>query len=144
MWRSTLFLFASLTAAALAADPAAITAELRRQVLLLSSSDRIEIRGEILCANQSIARFYSMRRYEPAWSDAHAGQLLGFLGRIDEEGLNPAGYHLQTLQQVLTEKNLAPVELAHRDLLLTDAFTAAAHHLLNGRVDPERSFQHGA
>jgi murein L,D-transpeptidase YcbB/YkuD len=91
---------------------------------------------------QSLLRgFYGARKMEPAWTNGRGmnGQARDFVERVaraEEEGLDPANYSLDALEERLDEPPKEPKTLAEADLL----FTIAAFHYMSdvfdGRISP--------
>ena len=86
-----------------------------------------------------LERFYALRQYAPAWTDMagpnqRASILRQFLYVADEEGLNPATFHLPALAGIWNRRK--PEELASLDLLLSDAFFRYAREVRTGRISP--------
>lgn len=110
-------------------------------VLALPSGDTIHVSDEMKA-------FYKARFYRAAWTSRKGihprGQaLVTALNEADEEGLDPADYHLKSIP-VLVEQaktDLAqdlPVGdgLGNLDLLLTEAFLRYATDIRRGTIDP--------
>ena len=102
------------------------------------------------CNPSSVARFYQMRKYEPAWTrDGYplpvAEALAKAVKGADAEGLQPKNYHLERIESSLgnIRQDLARNErpdtgkILEMEFLLSDAYLVYAAHLLNGRVNPE-------
>jgi len=111
---------------------------------------RIEVGDQPIYSSVTLPMFYERRAYRPAWSDntgplTQVDDLIGTIALADQEGLQPADYHLAKLQMTLGEirqsrqKNLPfnPQHLADLDLLATDAFLILGSHFLAGRINPE-------
>jgi L,D-transpeptidase YcbB len=101
-------------------------------------------------AAEALAKFYKMRRFEPAWTvqgkpTVHADMFLTVLNMAEQDGLQPETYHLGTIQEIIEAvKVIETISsepdiylLADLDLLLTDAFLTYGSHLLAGQVSPE-------
>ncbi len=109
---------------------------------------RIVVAGELIHCSAVLPLFYERRLFGPAWSDARgplpqASRLLATLRAASREGLDPAAYHVETVEALRAGRHqpgLTPVTSpplrVDLDLLLTDAFLLYASHLLSGRVDP--------
>lgn len=119
-------------------DPVVVTIE--AQVGALMDPQVQTIRGVRIALPERIQEFYSRRGFSPAWTDpALAGQLRKALADSYHDGLDPADYHLSTLQQLAHELALpgATAELrAQNDILMTEALLRLAYHLSFGKVDP--------
>ena len=105
------------------------------------------IAGERLHATENLPVFYTKRAYKPAWFRAdqptpQVGTLLGFIHRLENDGLQPQDYHLNLIQRGLSalKEPVSPGKrqsrsLADLDLLLSDAYFTSATHLLAGKVN---------
>jgi murein L,D-transpeptidase YcbB/YkuD len=94
---------------------------------------------ELMLDWSSIEYFYNQRNYKPVWvnrggPDTHAIHLRQTLYVADQEGLEPDDYHLETINQLWNQKNLA--ELAALEIYLTDAFFRYAVDVRRGRYRP--------
>ena len=75
--------------------------------------------------------FYAARGGQPLWTTSggelsdRGRALVGALGRVGEDGLDPAAY-----------LGRLPTAVAAREAALTTAFLAFCEHLMRGRVDP--------
>ena len=107
-------------------------------------------RGEPICGVNLIPSFYAARHFSPVWLDSNglrpcARDLVSILETIDQEGLRPPDYHLDSIDRVVNQLSNHPfpaddesaVAWADLDLLLTDAFLLMAAHLSGGRINPE-------
>ncbi|SFL36386.1 L,D-transpeptidase family protein [Halanaerobium salsuginis] len=95
---------------------------------------------------QELDKFYQERYQKPVWFDQtkfkiDVQQLVAEIKASYQEGLNPADYHLRSIEKILKEKDLFKSEnLSSRallDILLTDAYLNLASDYLTGKVDPE-------
>jgi murein L,D-transpeptidase YcbB/YkuD len=97
--------------------------------------------------------FYAGRSFSPAWLAkdgllSNAVQLIHAIEKADEEGLDPADYHLGLIHSLLAEVNQntlwqdagSPV-LARLDITFTDAFLTYAAHLAYGRFNPKTIYK---
>ena len=125
-------------------------ARIEQQVRPNGKAEGFVCRGEPICGVQLMPPFYEARNYNPFWFDSDglrpsARTLVSLLETIDQEGLRPSDYHLDTINRILYQLNqgLFPpdeesaVAWADLDLLLTDAFLLMAAHLSGGRINPE-------
>lgn len=108
---------------------------LRRKVENLSMSAKLNCGQTIQCVS-TLSSFYQNGQFQPVWTSTRSSQLLKALARAEEEGLNAADYHMESLTSWKT-KGQSPVEKAEYELLLTDAYLLYASHLLSGKVNPE-------
>ncbi|HEV8238291.1 MAG TPA: L,D-transpeptidase family protein [Thermoanaerobaculia bacterium] len=93
---------------------------------------------------EQVRTFYQRRQNQPAWfADGRvrdeANQLVDFLAGLDAEGLTPADYRPQQLQQALeaVKKGDASVKPEDVEVGLTWAALLAASDLHDGRVTPD-------
>jgi murein L,D-transpeptidase YcbB/YkuD len=96
------------------------------------------VQGQRLLQPAAVARFYQARNGAHAWDGGDAGEILRAVSNIDQDGLNPADYHLAALKRIVgRERAGAPPALAgDLDLLLTDAVAGMMDHARFGRVLP--------
>jgi murein L,D-transpeptidase YcbB/YkuD len=104
------------------------------------------ITTELMLDWSSIESFYRKRNYKPVWlttsgPDERANQLRQTLHVADQEGLNPADYHIDTITQLWKLRSLD--ELAALDIYLTDAFFRYAIDVHRGRDRPNTPDQNG-
>ncbi|HET7251497.1 MAG TPA: L,D-transpeptidase family protein [Gemmatimonadales bacterium] len=97
-----------------------------------------------------VQRFYRLRRWEPAWSDArgpngNARELADVLAHAGDEGLDPREYDaaavsdgLDKLKQSVIGGAPDPAQLAAYDLLLTRSCLKYAIHVTTGQMDPRQ------
>jgi murein L,D-transpeptidase YcbB/YkuD len=82
--------------------------------------------------------FYARRADTPVWSgnaraDADARTLLAALAHADQDGLEPLDYHVGAA--LVRTEPATPVEIAERDILLSDGALRYARELRVGRAD---------
>ena len=112
---------------------------------------RLTIGDESVYAAVALPAFYERRAYLPAWTHEkgplpEVKSFLNAIQKAEEHGLRPADYHLNKVENLLSEirkkqKFLSspnPRLLVDLDLLLTDAFLIYGSHLVSGRINPER------
>ena len=85
----------------------------------------------------AVARYYEEQGYAPAWTtDAgltdRALQIIARIKQADTDGLNPSDY----LTPPTSMRSATPAELAHADVVLSQAIVAYARHAHAGRQDP--------
>lgn len=112
---------------------------------------KLAVGDESIYATVALPAFYERRAYLPAWT-REKGPLpvvkffLNVIQKAEEHGLRPADYHLNKVENLLSEirkkrKIFSPPDprlLVDLDLLLTDAFLIYGSHLVSGRINPER------
>ncbi len=83
-------------------------------------------------------KFYTERNYTPAWTDkVDRNHLINIIMGAYDEGLIPEDYHFEMIKNkviAFSEGNRDPELLADIDLLMSDAATLYAHHLIWGKV----------
>ena len=102
-----------------------------------------EVGGERIVLGDLVTRYYESQQFVARWRDpARLGQLVDALLDLANDGLDPADYHVETLDRYRAElrrvQALAPGEQAGLELLATDAMMLGLYHLYLGKVDPER------
>jgi len=102
-----------------------------------------QVRGANIVAADGVARFYEADQFQPRWQDpARLDQLVAAIADLQYDGLDPADYHVATLQSFRSDlrgnKSLVPADQADLELLATDAMMLALYHLYFGKVDPEK------
>jgi L,D-transpeptidase YcbB len=89
----------------------------------------------------AVVTFYRQRKYKPLWSNENgrlnrAYDLLQVIIHADDEGLDPADYHLEQIKRYWA--STAIKESIHLDLLLTTAVYRYSNDVYSGRYDPVR------
>lgn len=113
---------------------------LRRTVEYAGVGGDGEVAGARLVGAGLLARFYSARRFEPAWSDARdVEMLLAALEDSEAHGLSPRDFHVDAIRlllQMRAEQSVDPWINASLDILLSDGLVTYANQLSYGKVDP--------
>lgn len=99
------------------------------------------VRGRRIVLTDIVARYYESQQFQPRWRDpARLDLLIAALADLDDDGLDPADYHIEALQAFRTDLRVAtalqPAEQADLELLATDAMMLSLYHLYLGKVDP--------
>ncbi len=124
-----------------APQEAQLAAALQQQLAVLGADPTTPVAGDTLHSLSQVSAFYAQRNYRPAWSDAsQAASLATSIAEADQQGLDPADYHLAAIRGLLAQPVLSPEMFAQRELLLTDAFLTYARHLAEGRLHPQQLF----
>jgi murein L,D-transpeptidase YcbB/YkuD len=133
------------TAATAAPSPTdvALSEAIRERVDHLRYEKQHDVRGSRIVADELVARFYENRRFEPVWQEpARLDALVAAVADLVDDGLEPANYHLDSLQSYRLDRRmgtpLTPQDRADLELVATDAFMLAAYHLYLGAVDPRQ------
>lgn len=97
-----------------------------------------QIAGQPVADPGLLEALYARRDYRPAWTDpGRVTTLLALVRDSARHGLNPADYHLATLE-ALVETRGEPGQRVSLELLATDAAARLAGHLSFGKVDPQK------
>lgn len=88
--------------------------------------------------------YYHKRNYNFAWTkQRNIDDLFQLILEMENEGLNPNDYHLETLTRFKNFVNsklvLEPNLRVHYDLMLSDALLRIMYNLIFGKVDPEQN-----
>lgn len=147
----SLFVFAGVLMAKSTLSP--LTAQIEKRFDTVDADSRMSCGERFIYAPSALRELYRDRHFQPAWIDdggplPHVESFLQAVREAEHEGLRPEDYHLDHISSLVSEwqNRIARKErfpLAGRidlELLLTDAFVLYGHHLLNGRVDPERLY----
>jgi len=99
------------------------------------------VRGRRIVLTDIVARYYESQQFQPKWRDpARLDLLVAALADLDDDGLDPADYHIEALQSFRTDLRAAtalqPAEQADLEFLATDAMMLSLYHLYLGKVDP--------
>ena len=99
------------------------------------------VRGRRIVLTDIVARYYESQQFQPKWRDpARLDLLIAALADLDDDGLDPADYHVEALQSFRTDLRAAtalqPAEQADLEFLATDAMMLSLYHLYLGKVDP--------
>lgn len=95
--------------------------------------------GDIyLFSQDSLAKYYIKRHFEPVWSDAkNREDFIKIIKGSFDEGLDPSDYHLEkitTLYGKIKEGNGEISDYVDLDLLMSDAIALYINHLNYGKV----------
>jgi murein L,D-transpeptidase YcbB/YkuD len=117
------------------------------QQLLIDRVSRIESGEPVTVANSEIASrillpaIYRAHDYTPLWHNPRSvSQLLAAIRHSELDGLDPADYNLDTLENLLQQRRDSAADnvlACDLDLLLTDSLVRLGYHLSFGKVDPE-------
>lgn len=131
--------------------PSSALQESLRHVVGTTELPRYVLRGEAETAPwKETQLFYRQRSFQPAWIQnrwfggnsvrSHAAALLKCLREADQDGLDPAEYSADELEQQVrrVQRSTTAEELAWLDAKLTYTFFEYAAHLYRGRLNPKR------
>jgi murein L,D-transpeptidase YcbB/YkuD len=115
----------------------------RTRVDQLRYASDLDVRGARIVLGDAVARYYEGQGFRGHWGEAaRLDELIGSLGGLRDDGLDPADYHVDALQTFREElrggRRLAPEQQADLELLATDALLLGLSHLYRGKVDPEK------
>jgi murein L,D-transpeptidase YcbB/YkuD len=103
----------------------------------LRTGGALEIEGESIAAGPLLAEIYERRGFTTAWAPEKISELIGIIGGIESEGLDPSDYHLEALQRLggvsIPSDPRRRVEL---DILAGDSLVRLGYHLRFGKVNP--------
>ncbi len=106
-------------------------------VVAIERGERPVIDGQSLASSVVLSEFYRRRDFRPAWADAAAIEdLLRAVHDSAEDGLEPADYHLGTIERLLATGAATAEVRARLDLVATDAAVRLAYHLRFGKLGP--------
>jgi L,D-transpeptidase YcbB len=112
------------------------------QESLQSLLQRLSTAGELQIAGASVydlsvtQEFYARDAYAPAWTNPVAvSELADSIEQAWREGMNPKDYHQQQVQG-LRDGSLN-LDVAARDLLLTDSLVRLTYHYALGKLEPK-------
>jgi L,D-transpeptidase YcbB len=112
---------------------------IRLRVEQTRQQPNVGVRGTRLLQPEAVARFFEARAFAPAWRvPGGAQEILTAIRSIDQDGLNPADYHLSLITVALESYAKTPSTDAAADLqvLIADAAAALIDHVRYGRVRP--------
>lgn len=112
---------------------------LRERVDLLRSDGRVVVAGEEIVSHVALPMLYEDVGFRLLWQDPRRLEsLIGAIGGIEADGLDPDDYHHDTLLRLAAAAptSTTPQQRADLDLVATDAFVLMLYHLYMGKVDP--------
>jgi murein L,D-transpeptidase YcbB/YkuD len=115
----------------------AATQAITAHAVALEREEAVVIDGQRVASTVVLPDFYRRRGFAPAWTDAAAiDDLVRAVRESDADGLDPADYHLASIERLRATAPSAPEARARFDLLLTDAAVVLAYHLRFGKAGP--------
>jgi murein L,D-transpeptidase YcbB/YkuD len=115
---------------------------IRNRVEAVGRGKPLRIANVEAAALKVLPQIYERRDFALTWTEARTiDDLLTAIRGIGEDGLDPADYHLDTLERLRAEVDANPSDAnlrADLDVLLTDSLTRLAYHLFFGKVDAQR------
>jgi murein L,D-transpeptidase YcbB/YkuD len=130
----------SLGASALHAEASRALLDVQERLYLERDGARV-FRGSTLYEPSLVDAFYRQVGYRPVWTDrAYAREMLNLLASSTRDGLNPADYHYDKIQELVevfdTPWSDKDTRRVMAEVLLTDGIVLLGKHLLQGKVDP--------
>ncbi len=134
-------LFGALFSHFVVADDAADREAIRVEIEQLRESDRLSVGDVEIASGDLLAQVYEERGFRPAWTDdGKVEDLLVAIRATAADGLDPADYHLDKLENVLDMiadgRELDTYERAALDIALTDSLIRLGYHQRFGKVNP--------
>lgn len=132
-----------LWTAAVSGQPSgpSIQQQLNEQVARIAAGETVTVTDAEIASRILLPAIYRAHDHAPLWTNPRSvQQLLEAIRSSKRDGLNPADYNLQTLENLLRrEQDIATDNAlaAGLDLLLTDSLIRLGYHLSFGKVDPE-------
>ena len=98
----------------------------------------ISVRDERMLERGAVAKFYQDRQTKAAWEEKDRMEIVNSIRGFAADGLDPADYHLKTIEALLEQRKTEPTAEIEGDLdvLLTDAVAGMVDHMRYGRVRP--------
>ena len=139
---SCLLVACLLLPAQLMAEVTTLREHIRANVEAIQAGESVTLGDTRLASRILLPAFYARRNFAPAWVNPESvEQLLDAIEDIHTDGLDPADYNLNSLQEYRERLRTSPVFdpglTAATDLLLTDSLIRIGYHLSFGKVDPE-------
>jgi len=102
----------------------------------LSTAGEMQIAGARVYDLSVTQEFYASAAYAPVWTNPTAvGELADSIEQAWREGMNPQDYHQQQVQGL--RDGTLDLDVAARDLLLTDALVRLTYHYALGKLEPK-------
>ena len=119
---------------------AAAEQAIQAHVEQIGAGKPLRVQGAPIAAVDFIPDFYRLRRFEPAWTDQdNVEALLAAIKSSPEQGLNPADFHAEALDEMrarLASGSDDPAALADFDVLMTDSLVRLGSQIVDGKLDP--------
>ncbi len=119
---------------------AAAEQAIQAHVEQIGAGKSVSIQGAPIAAVDFIPDFYRLRSFEPAWTDQdNVEALLAAVEASPEQGLNPADFHAEALDEMrarLAGGTDDPAVLADFDVLMTDSLVRLGSQIFDGKLDP--------
>jgi len=140
IWLIAAVLIGPLSAAT--AQEPEVREAIRVEIEQLRDSGILSIGGVDIAAGNLLADLYERRNFAPNWTNRDKiKELITAIKRSENDGLDPADYHLKEVQYVYDElgtgRLLSPHEQAALDIMLTDSLFRLGYHQRYGKVNPQ-------
>ena len=111
---------------------------MQSRMVQIQDTQLLLIDGNRIASVKVIPELYAQRNFSPAWKDnKKRDELIQIIRHIDEEGLNPKDYFLDSLIRYQNSgKDLSDNDRVDFDILLTESLLRLAYHIRFGKVDP--------
>lgn len=126
----------ALLAIASANIEAAVAEVIRERIEAIDAGNEISVAGTRLQAQRSLAKLYALNGYQSYWDATRLQSLLEVIDDVEDDGLRPTDYHLESLRRLVAVRASSDFERAQLDLLASDSFALILFHLYFGKVDP--------
>ncbi len=111
---------------------------LRARVEALHDAPATLVLGRRLINADAVAHFFEARSFAPAWNAQAIDEICNAIRHIDADGLNPADYHLASIEA----NNTNPAAAIDQQILVTDAVATLIDHVRYGKVRPSSLDRH--
>jgi murein L,D-transpeptidase YcbB/YkuD len=111
---------------------------LRARVEAVHDAPATLVAGRRLVNADAVAHFFEARGFTPAWNPQAIDEICNAIRHIDADGLNPADYHLASIEANSTN----PAAAIDQQILVTDAVATLIDHVRYGKVRPSSLDRH--
>jgi murein L,D-transpeptidase YcbB/YkuD len=108
---------------------------LRVRVEEVHEAEAKVVRGARLLQADVVAHFFEARGFQPAWPAGAIDEIVKAIQALEQDGLNPADYHLRAIAAARAEPASA-LRDADLQVIVTDALAALLDHVRYGKVRP--------
>lgn len=99
----------------------------------------VRVGGVTIASTVVLPGMYEHRGFQPLWTNvATADDLIAAIREAERDGLDPADYHLATIERLRAARRDDAQVVADLDLVLTDALVRLAYDSRFGKVDPRQ------
>lgn len=112
---------------------------IQQTVEAIRSNGPLRIGDAMIVSTIVLPDMYERRGFTPLWANAAAvDDLVRAIRDSEQDGLDPAEYHLAAIERMRAVPPVDPRSAADLDCVLTDALVRLAYQSRFGKVDPER------